>query len=126
MLCTAEVFKLTNEDTLCRLSTMVDKSPRITGPTLKVLGQLMSAPLTGLSGADVSKATGISSGTLYPILFRLEKAGWLSSEWEEVDPSAVGRPRKRLYQLTSLGAQESKSAFDDLISIGGRRLVWQS
>jgi DNA-binding MarR family transcriptional regulator len=99
--------------------------PRITGPTLKVLGQLMGAPIAGLAGADISKETRISSGTLYPVLFRLEKAGWLTSEWEEVNPSAVGRPRKRLYQLTSLGAQESKAAFADLIPTRGR-LVWQS
>ena len=99
--------------------------PRITGPTLKVLGQLMNSPLTELSGADISKATGISSGTLYPVLIRLEKAAWLSSQWEEVNPSEVGRPRKRLYQLTSLGAQESRAVFDDLVPTGGR-FVWQS
>jgi len=85
----------------------------------------MGAPIAGLAGSDISKASGISSGTLYPILIRLEKAGWLSSEWEEVNPCEVGRPRKRLYQLTSLGAQESRAAFDDLLPTRGR-LVWQS
>ena len=104
---------------------MSTQTPRITGPTLKVLGQLMTAPLSGLSGAEISKATSISSGTLYPILIRLEKAGWLSSEWEEVNPCEVGRPRKRFYQLTSVGAQESRAVFDDLFPTGGQ-LVWQS
>jgi len=98
---------------------------RLTGPTLKVIGQMLSAPMDGLSGAEISKATGISSGTLYPILFRLERAGWLNSEWEEGDPSNMGRPRKRLYQLTSSGAEKSKMAFHDLApSIG--RFVWES
>jgi PadR family transcriptional regulator PadR len=100
-------------------------NPRMTGPTLKVIGQLMNGPLTGLSGADISKATGTASGTLYPILFRLEKAGWLCSEWEDGVPSEMGRPRKRLYQLTSLGAAESKAAFQDIVLAGGR-LIWQS
>ncbi|MGD0628425.1 MAG: helix-turn-helix transcriptional regulator [Terracidiphilus sp.] len=104
---------------------MGSNSPRMTGPTLKVIGQVMTAPLAGIAGADISKAAGIPSGTLYPILFRLEKAGWLTSEWEEVNPSEIGRPRKRLYRLTSLGMSESKIAFVDLVPSNGR-LIWQS
>ena len=41
----------------------------------------------------------MGSGTLYPLLARLEAAGWFTSEWEDVDPSEVGRPRRRLYKL---------------------------
>jgi PadR family transcriptional regulator PadR len=104
---------------------MGTESPRITGPTLKVLGQLMNASLKGLSGSEISKETGISSGTLYPILFRLEKAGWLSSEWETLDPSEAGRPRKRFYTLTGHGVCEAKEAFKDVSHVNGR-LVWES
>ena len=57
--------------------------PRITGPVLKVLGALLSSPRFELSGADVGRATKLASGTLYPILLRLEGAGWLESRWEE-------------------------------------------
>jgi len=110
---------------LYRLSTMSNDGPRMTGPTLKVVGELMSPTLLGVSGADISKSTGIPSGTLYPILFRLEKAGWLSSEWEEGEASNLGRPRKRLYKMTALGKYEGKAAFDNLLPSGGR-LVWQS
>jgi DNA-binding PadR family transcriptional regulator len=98
---------------------------RITGPTLKVLGQVLTAPASGVSGAEISKATGVASGTLYPILFRLEKARWLSSEWEDVDPSEAGRPRRRLYRMTTLGCTESKSAIAGLVPSNGR-LVWES
>jgi len=97
----------------------------MTGPTLKVIGQLMTAPVAGIAGADISKSAGIPSGTLYPILFRLEKAGWLRSEWEEVNPSEIGRPRKRMYKLTSVGMSESRIAFDGLVPSNGR-LIWQS
>lgn len=100
-------------------------SPRMTGPALKILGQLLNDPQVGLSGADISKETGLRSGTLYPILIRLESAGWLSSEWEEIDPREAGRPRKRLYRLTSLGSRESKAAFNDLVPLKGR-VLWQS
>jgi|HubBroStandDraft_3_1064219.scaffolds.fasta_scaffold484676_2 PadR family transcriptional regulator PadR len=85
----------------------------------------MTALEPGIAGADISKETGIPSGTLYPILFRLEQARWITSEWENVDPSQVGRPRKRLYTLTPLGHRESRKAFDRLVPSNGR-IVWQS
>lgn len=104
---------------------MGNESPRLSGPTLKILGALMQAPLDGLSGADLSKSTGVASGTLYPILFRLEKAGWLSSEWEDGNPVELGRPRKRLYTVTSTGLQEAKAAFKGIFPRGAR-LAWES
>lgn len=51
------------------------------------------------------RATGLASGTLYVILARLDRAGWLSSEQEDIDPIATGRPARRLYRLTPDGAQ---------------------
>ena len=30
-------------------------------------------------------------GSLYPALHRLEKRGWLKSEWEDIDPAEEGR-----------------------------------
>ena len=53
----------------------------------------------------------ISPGTLYPILLRLESAGWFVSRWENIDPSAVGRPRKRFYRLTASGLAQASAAF---------------
>jgi len=45
-------------------------------------------------------------GTLYKALGRLERAGLLASEWEDPDIAAEeGRPRRRLYHVTDLGAQ---------------------
>jgi PadR family transcriptional regulator, regulatory protein PadR len=45
-------------------------------------------------------------GTLYKALERMERAGLLESRWEEPDvASAEGRPRRRLYHVTGLGAQ---------------------
>jgi len=56
-------------------------------------------------GLELSRAAHLASGTIYPILRRLEQRGWVVSRWEDVDPSEQGRPRKRLYQLTGHGAQ---------------------
>src|SRR5438445_8750342 len=84
--------------------------PRITYPGLKVLSCFVSASGKRLSGADITRATGVTSGTLYPLLYRYEDAGWLKSEWEIVDASAVGRPRQRLYTLTGKGKRAASNA----------------
>ena len=102
---------------------MTASEPRITGPTLKVLGALLSSGRVELSGADISRATKLASGTLYPILFRLERAGWLESRWEEDDPKTLGRPRRRFYQVTALGARNARAAVKDLEPAFGR-LAW--
>jgi PadR family transcriptional regulator, regulatory protein PadR len=97
--------------------------PRLTPSTLKALSALMSSPRNELSGADIGRATGLPSGTLYPILLRLEDAGWLASRWETEDPTALGRPRRRFYRVTGAGASKARSAARELeVSIG--RLAW--
>ena len=97
--------------------------PRITGPTLKVLGALLSSPQDELSGAQVGRATKLASGTLYPILLRLEGAGWLQSRWEREEPSELGRPRKRLYSVTALGNKKAHAAHKALEPSFGK-LSW--
>lgn len=104
---------------------MGTSEPRITGPTLKVLKQFFLRPAKEISGAEIIRSTGIASGTLYPILFRLEKHGWVKSHWEETNPSQVGRPRRRLYQLTPLGETASRSAFREHIP-AMTELGWQT
>ena len=78
--------------TLCRLSTMgkKDTKVRMSLQTLRVLEAFLENPTVQLAGADVHQRCGIASGTLYPILLRLESAGWFVSQWESVDPSSAG------------------------------------
>jgi PadR family transcriptional regulator PadR len=82
--------------------TMADKI-RVSGPTLKLLKLLLEKPKEGRSGAEISKITKLGSGTMYPLLRRLEIAGWIEGEWEDVNPSEIGRPKRRLYKLTRSG-----------------------
>jgi len=89
-------------------------------PTLKVLSVLLSQGRDELSGAEIGRTTKLASGTLYPILFRLEKAGWLNSRWETENARELGRPRRRFYQITPLGARNTKAAFKDLEPTFGR------
>jgi DNA-binding PadR family transcriptional regulator len=48
-------------------------------------------------------------GTLYKALGRLEELGLLVSRWEDAW-AAEGRPRRRLYELTSAGARAAELA----------------
>jgi PadR family transcriptional regulator, regulatory protein PadR len=50
-------------------------------------------------GYQLMGITGFPSGKLYPILARLEAAGWLEKRWEDIDPAVEGRPKRRLYQI---------------------------
>jgi DNA-binding PadR family transcriptional regulator len=84
---------------------------RMSLQTLRVLESFLENPLEQLSGADVHQRSKIASGTLYPILLRLESAGWLVSRWESIDPSAAGRPRRRLYKLTTAGLKRASEVF---------------
>jgi len=82
---------------------MVSRDVRMSLQTLKVLEAFLADPTDELSGADIHRRSGIASGTLYPILLRLEAAGWFVSRWEAIDPASAGRPRRRLYRLTRSG-----------------------
>jgi DNA-binding PadR family transcriptional regulator len=88
-----------------------DGNLRMSLQTLKVLEAFLENPTSELSGADVHQGCGIASGTLYPILLRLEAAGWFTSRWESIDPSSAGRPRRRLYRLTSTGLRGASDVF---------------
>lgn len=55
-------------------------------------------------GFDLMDATGLPSGTVYPILRRLEEAGLVRGAWEESESAEDrGRPRRRYYELTAEG-----------------------
>lgn len=83
---------------------------RLTGPTVAVLRLFVEQPRSSWYGLEIIGQTGLPSGTVHPILARLEGAGWLTSTWEAVDPAAVGRPRRRIYELTEAGLAEASRA----------------
>lgn len=57
-------------------------------------------------GFDIMEACDLPSGTVYPALRRMEKAGFLKSRWEKAsDAHALGRPRRRIYELTPAGRE---------------------
>jgi DNA-binding PadR family transcriptional regulator len=62
-------------------------------------------------GFDIMQVTGLTSGTVYPTLDRLESAGYLKSKWEDAaDAHAEGRPARRYFTLTASGATALRAA----------------
>lgn len=85
----------------------------------------MSRGQSECSGAEIARATKLASGTLYPILLRLEEAGWAESHWEDGDPHDLGRPRRRLYKLTATGARKARSAVKEMQTFTLGALAWR-
>jgi DNA-binding PadR family transcriptional regulator len=84
-------------------------SIRITTSVAQVLAALLADPGAQRYGLELMRATGQPSGTLYPILTRLQDAGWLRADWEDVDPSVEGRPARRYYRLTADGVAGART-----------------
>ncbi len=82
---------------------MARSGPKMTIPTQLVLRALLEDPASERYGLELCDLAGLPSGTIHPILARLENAGWLSSRWEDMEPREQGRPRRRYYRLTPDG-----------------------
>jgi PadR family transcriptional regulator, regulatory protein PadR len=62
-------------------------------------------------GFDIMQVTGLTSGTVYPALDKLESAGYLESSWEDTAAAhAEGRPARRYFTLTAAGAAALRAA----------------
>lgn len=85
-------------------------APRMTMQTVLVLQALLKDPSRELYGLEISEQTGLLPGTAYPILLRLENEGWVTSHWENIDPSSEKRPKRRYYRLTATGATQAGAA----------------
>jgi DNA-binding PadR family transcriptional regulator len=69
--------------------------------TIDLLAALMEQPKTWQYGYQLSKDTGLLSGTLYPILMRLSDRGYLDHKW--VPSADPGVPPRHAYRLTAKG-----------------------
>ena len=91
---------------------------RLSHQSLRVLRAFLDAfnedVRAEVAGAELMRLARLSSGTLYPILLRFERAGLLESRWEEEAPESLGRPRRRFYRMTQAGAQVAHEALGEL------------
>lgn len=69
--------------------------------TLRLFAALIAEPDRWRYGYDLSRETGLASGTLYPILMRLTDQEMLEAGWEV--PQQKGRPTRHIYRLSPDG-----------------------
>ena len=99
--------------------TLVRKCSR---QTLALLAVLMEQPRSWQHGYELSKATALKSGTLYPILIRLSDLGFLDSRWKEAE--RPGRPPRHVYRLTVTGMALAREQTQVLVDTkSGLRLI---
>jgi DNA-binding PadR family transcriptional regulator len=80
-----------------------------------VLRVFLDDPAVPVYGFELMQRTRSPSGTVYPILARLERAGWITGQLEMPDDaSREGRPRRRLYRLTAEGSVAARTALTEL------------
>jgi len=92
--------------------------------TQMVLRALLDEPTRKRYGLELCSRAGLQSGTLYPILTRLEQAGWIESAWEDPELHlAEGRPRRRYYQLSKDGIAQARQALAE-VSSRQTKAIW--
>ena len=94
-------------------------TPRISPETLRVLESFLERPTDWRYGYELSRHTKLKSGTLYPILMRLEKYGLLEARWVATQD---GVPPRHTYRLTPNGLELARS---QLAEVRSRWLVRQ-
>ena len=82
------------------------KTPRLSAETRTVLERFLERPTDWRYGYELSRATGLKSGTLYPILMRLEKYALLEAQWVTTE---AGTPPRHTYRLTPNGLELART-----------------
>lgn len=97
---------------------------RVTRSTALLLSFLLQERRAGNGatwGFEISRATGLKGGTVYPLLNRLLCEGWVEAYWD--DESTPG-PRRRMYRLTSQGASAATRLLAERRGVHGGEVAW--
>lgn len=79
----------------------MNRNRRLSDQALAVLDVLHVQRAEWTYGLEIAAATGLRSGSLYPILIRLSERGLLESRW--LEPERPGRPARHAYRMTAAG-----------------------
>lgn len=82
------------------------KAFRLSRETLLLLEKFVARPTHWQYGYELSRETGLKSGTLYPILMRLEKHGLMEARWVT---TTEGVPPRHTYRLTPNGLELARA-----------------
>ncbi len=97
------------------------RKPNSSPQTAGLLAVMLRKPRAWHYGYELSRDTGLSSGTLYPLLMRLSDRGLLESEWQE--PERPGKPPRHVYRLTSEGRAFARTKADSKKPAAARSTV---
>ena len=97
---------------------MPDGSRRPSRQMVALLAELSAGPQQWRHGYELMKATGLLSGTLYPLLMRMTDQALVEAKW--LEPTQPGRPPRHAYRLTNAGAAFARDAVDERTSPRGR------
>jgi DNA-binding PadR family transcriptional regulator len=75
-----------------------------------VLAELLANPNRERYGYQLAAATRLATGTVYPILARLQRAGWVQVRADDIDPHREQRPPRRYVRLTTHGRAHAATA----------------
>jgi PadR family transcriptional regulator, regulatory protein PadR len=84
------------------------KTPRLSPQTLLLLERFLDRPSAWRYGYELSRETGLKSGTLYPILMRLAEYSLLETKWVTTED---GVPPRHTYRLTPKGMELARTTF---------------
>jgi DNA-binding PadR family transcriptional regulator len=74
---------------------------RLSAQAISVLTALSDGRDAWHYGLEIAAATRLKSGSLYPLLIRLNERGLLESRW--LEPERPGRPARHAYKVTGAG-----------------------
>jgi PadR family transcriptional regulator, regulatory protein PadR len=92
------------------------RSPQL----VRVLAEFLKRKKEWRYGYDISRNTGLKSGTLYPILMRLADNRMLETQWESTEE---GRPPRHLYKLTDDGLRYARELVNAASAASLKKLV---
>jgi DNA-binding PadR family transcriptional regulator len=98
----------------------MSRRQNISAQTRTALASFLARPQEWRYGYDISRETGLKSGTLYPLLMRLHDQGYLEAEWRP--PAMAGRPSRHAYRLTASGIALARDARPVARPVPGMRL----
>ena len=97
------------------------RRPNRSAETRTLLTALLQQPRSWHYGYELSKRTGLKSGTLYPLLIRLDDQGLLESKWME--PDTPGKPPRHAYKLRPSGVAFAREITQPATATAGRKLA---
>lgn len=87
---------------------------KLTLKSARIVRILLEDPGHPRYGLEIMRYAHIGAGTAYPALAKLEAAGWLIREREDIDPAKAGRPRRTLYRLAPEAVPLARAKLEEI------------